>query len=304
MNAMRVLSYIDLVARTGSIRRAAERLHISSTAVNRAILALERELGVQLFERRQNGVRLSSAGEAYVLFARQTLGGLDRVRSEMEDLRGIRRGRVSIATIQSVAGTLLPQAIAAFQLNHPGVVFEVAVLGNDAILEALETDAVELGIAFNPPPHPGTSALASLEQSLCVVMAETHPLAGRKTLRLHECIDHKLALADSSRIGRQLMDGMLRRAGFRGAPALVSDSFELLAAWCRAGTGLCFQIGVGVPQGTGLVSVPLDERGAPGPLVVLARRGRALTLQAGSFADALAGLLKGQHANGPGNPDR
>jgi DNA-binding transcriptional LysR family regulator len=296
MNALRVLTYIDLVARTGSIRRAAERLHISSTAVNRAILALERELGAQLFERRQNGVRLSSAGEAYVLFARQTLGGLERVRSEMEDLRGIRRGRIAIAAIQSVAGTLLAQAIAAFQARYPGVVFEVAVLGNDAILEALESDTVELGIAFNPPPHAGTTTLAILEQSLCVVMADAHPLSGRTSLRLHECLEYRLALADSSRIGRQLMDTMLRRAGFRGAPALVSDSFELLAAWCRAGTGLCFQIGVGVPQGTGLVAVPLQEPGAPGPLVVLAHRGRVLTRQASAFADALVSLLHEQPA--------
>ena len=293
---MRVLTYVDLVARTGSIRKAAERLHISSTAVNRAILALERELGLPLFERRQNGVRLSAAGESYVVFARHTLGELARVRSEVEDLRGLRRGHISVAAIQSVAGTLLPLAIAAYQTQYPGVAFEVAVMGNDAILEALDTDEVELGIAFNPPAHDSMTTLASVDQTLCVVMGSGHPLAGRPALRLHECIEYPLALADSSRIGRQLMDGMLRRAGFRGGPALVSDSFELLASWCRAGQGLCFQISVGVPEGMGLVAIPLQERAAPGPLVVAARRGRMLTVQASTFAEALASTFRGQSA--------
>ena len=290
----RVLTYVDVVARARSMRAAAEQLHISSTALNRAILALERDLGTPLFERVHNGVRLSAAGEAYVVFARRTLVEAAHLRAELEDLRGLRRGRVSLAAIQSVAGTLLPRAISAYQARYPGVGFEVTIAGNDKILAALAGDEVDLGIAFNAPPHREIVIVAAIEQSFRVVMAEDHELARQPTLAVHDCVAWPLGLADASRIGRQLLDLMLHRAGFRGTPVLVSDSFELLAAWCREGRGLCFQIGVGAPRGHGLVSVPLRDAGAAGQLMLAARRGRALSTQAATFIDDLSSLLREQ----------
>ena len=70
MNHLRFLSYVDEVARVGSMRQAAERLHIAPSAVNRRILDIEEELGTLLFERLPRGVRLTSAGELFVIYIR------------------------------------------------------------------------------------------------------------------------------------------------------------------------------------------------------------------------------------------
>ena len=106
------LRYIDAVARAGSIRKAAERLAITSTALNRRILALEDELGVQVFERLPNGVRLSAAGELLIHHVRNQLADMERVKSQIADLRGERRGHVSIACSQALMPFFLPEQVA------------------------------------------------------------------------------------------------------------------------------------------------------------------------------------------------
>ena len=89
---------MDIVAREGSIRRAAERLAITSTALNRRILQLEDELGQPIFERLASGVRLNIAGEIFVQHVRNQMADLSRVQSQIADLSGIRRGHIRIAS--------------------------------------------------------------------------------------------------------------------------------------------------------------------------------------------------------------
>jgi DNA-binding transcriptional LysR family regulator len=72
------LRYLDQVARVGSIRRAAEKLNVASSAVNRQILKLEAEIGVPIFERRGNGVRLTPAGEQLMRHTRNSPSGTAR----------------------------------------------------------------------------------------------------------------------------------------------------------------------------------------------------------------------------------
>ena len=91
------LLFIDAVAKAGSIRRAAETLAITSTVLNRQILSKEEELGVPIFERLPRGVRLSTAGEILIHHIRAQLGDMERVKSQIVDLAGERRGHVSIA---------------------------------------------------------------------------------------------------------------------------------------------------------------------------------------------------------------
>ena len=89
----RALKYLDEVTRTGSIRKAAMSLHVTPSAIDRRILLLEEQLGTAIYERHASGLRLTAAGEILAQHIRRTLQDLERTRSEIEDLRGLRRGR-------------------------------------------------------------------------------------------------------------------------------------------------------------------------------------------------------------------
>ena len=101
MRYMTTIRFIDAVARAGSIRKAADELAITSTALNRRILAVEEELGAPIFERLARGVRLNSAGEIFIHHIRNQISDMERVRTQIADLAGERRGSVAIARTTS-----------------------------------------------------------------------------------------------------------------------------------------------------------------------------------------------------------
>src|SRR5215471_954809 len=119
MKHLRILRYVDEVARSGSIRKAAEHLNVTSSAVNRRIMDLEEELGAPLFERMARGVRLTAAGEVFVHYLREHNGNVERMKSQIEDLKGFRRGTVRIACSQALALDFLPREIAAYRAKFP-----------------------------------------------------------------------------------------------------------------------------------------------------------------------------------------
>ena len=107
----RLLTYVDAVARHGSIRKAAEALNVAPSALNRQILDLEIDLGSALFERLPRGMRLTAAGEVFLAYTRQAISELKAIDSQVEQLRGLVRGQVSVAAVELVVGELLPAAI-------------------------------------------------------------------------------------------------------------------------------------------------------------------------------------------------
>src|SRR5271169_5996371 len=133
----RVLTYVDAVARYGSIRKAADALNVAASALNRQILDLETDLGSTLFERLPRGVRPTAAGEVFLAYARQAISELKVVESRIEQLRGMVRGQVHVAAVESVAGGLLPSAITQFQATHPYVRFRVRIGAPDELVSPL-----------------------------------------------------------------------------------------------------------------------------------------------------------------------
>ena len=119
MHALTPLQFIDAIARAGSIRKAAETLSITSTALNRRVLALEAELGVAIFERLPRGVRLSTAGELLTQHIRNQASDLEKLRSQIADLTGERRGHVAIACSQALLPYFLPEEIGRYRRDHP-----------------------------------------------------------------------------------------------------------------------------------------------------------------------------------------
>ena len=116
----RFLRYFIAVGRLGSIRKAADELNVSASAIDRQILNVEAEIGMPLFERLPTGLRLTAAGEI-MMAAGGALAekALSEVRAQIEDLRGLKRGHVEIAVIDALAKGMIPAAIQSLQTRYP-----------------------------------------------------------------------------------------------------------------------------------------------------------------------------------------
>jgi DNA-binding transcriptional LysR family regulator len=291
----RLLVYVDAVARHGSIRKAADALNVASSALNRQILDLELDLGTALFERLPRGVRLTAAGEMFLAYARQAISELKAVESRVEQLRGLVRGQVGIAAVESVATELLPAAIIRFQAEHPNVRFNVRIGVPEELTAALIADQVDLILTHYPPPRKHVAVIASAEQQLCALMIRDHPLANRGGLRLHDCLAYPLALGDTSLAGRVLIEQVLAQASFDLDPRLVSNSVETMKAFARMNRGICFQFRnpgeALVPPGD-MIALPLiDPPLLQAKLILATRRGRVLPIAAASFAEQIKSAI-------------
>ena len=294
MNHLRFLRYVDEIARAGSIRGAAERLHVAPSAVNRRLLDLEEELGTPIFERLPRGMRLTAAGELFIDYVRSRAAALDHVRSRIEELRGLRRGTVRVAISQALAPSFLAPVIARFRRSHPLVDFQVRVFDHGQALTALRAFEIDLALVFNLPPQPGVERQVLLEQRLHAIMHAEHPLARtRGPLRLRECAEWPLALPDRDTGGRQMLERFLVRSSVRLRPVIESNSFEFLRSCLEDRESISFQIGIGALIGRAdLVARVVDDAGFPrGDLVLAHLAGRQLPAIAHAFAGAVRQAL-------------
>ena len=178
MRHLQTLRLIQDVARAGSIRKAAEDQNITSSALNRRIQAFEAEFGSQIFERLPRGVRLNPAGELLMQHIRSQISDLERIRGQVADLSGARRGHVSIACSQAVNPIFLPEQISRYRADHPAVTFSVRVRDRAAAERELSTFSSDLALVFEPIYLADFEVIKAIPQPVCAVMAADHPLAG------------------------------------------------------------------------------------------------------------------------------
>ena len=282
------LTYIDAVTKAGSIRKAAETLAITSTALNRRILAMEEELGVPIFERLPRGVRLTTAGEILIHHIREQLTDMERVKSQIADLTGERRGHVSIACSQALLSFFLPEQITIYRKEHPAVTFSVLLRDRAAAEQALTDFSADLLLVFEPIRLFEFQTLLNIRQPLHAVMEKNHPLAKQESVRLRECLQFPLALPTEEFGVRQLLEAAVRRTSLSLDPVVVSDSFEYLRSHAFAENVLTFQIPIGLPGNddfSEIVSRPVAQQDVPPGLLYFGQlRGRTMPVAAARFA--------------------
>lgn len=291
MRHLLTLRFIDAVAKAGSIRRAAETLAITSTALNRRILAIEEDLGVEIFERFPRGVRLSAAGEILIHHIRSQLSDIERVKSQIADLSGERRGHVAIACSQALVPYFLPEQISTYRQDHPAVTFDVLVRDRAAAEQSLIEISADLAIVFEPVRLSEFQILLTIRQPVHAVMRPDHPLASSKSLRLRDCVRFPIALPTAPYGVRHLMELAVRKTSLELQPALESDSFEFLRHYARSENILSFQLPIGLPSldnEDGTVNRPIDVRDVPAGFLYFGQlRGRTLPVAAARFAQQM-----------------
>lgn len=225
----RLLNYVDEVARTGSIRKAASHLNVAASAISRQILALETEIGTPLFQRLPRKLVLTAAGEVLIGHVRQTLKDLSRARDKIEELKGLRRGEITVAMMSGLASNLVPGTVKQFRAANPRVALHLTLLttGED-IQSAVASGEADLGIGFDFTKDGNLKTLARAVGRLGATMAPNHPLAKRSQIRLSDCIDYPLVIADASTAIRPYLDTAFARASLEPQPVIQTNAIEIM----------------------------------------------------------------------------
>jgi len=297
MRHLTPLQYIDAIARAGSIRKAAETLAITSTALNRRVLALEEELGVPIFERLPRGVRLSTAGELLIQHIRNQVADFEKLKSQIADLAGERRGHVAIACTQALVPYFLPREIASYRRAHPAVTFDIRVDDSDGAWQALADHSVDLALVFEPQRLREVQVLASVPQQIRAVMAPGHPLARHAQVRLSECASFPAGLPALPSGVRRLLENALQRSSATLDIVLQAGSFEFLRRHLAQEDLVTFEIPIGLPDGDAeVIHRPLDRRDiVEGLLHLCQKRGRTMPVAAAKFAQQLERALHNRY---------
>lgn len=290
MKHLQDFAYIDAVMRAGSIRKAADDMNITASALNRRIQRFEEEFGSEIFERLPRGVRLNPAGEMLVQHFRAQVSDLRRVQSQVADLSGIRRGHVSIACSQALIPYFMPEHIARYRVSHPGVTFSVSVRDREAAERDLSTFRSDLALVFEPVLLVDFEVLMSVQQTIHVLMRDDHPLAKQSVLRLRDCLDHPHVVPSQQYGVRHLLDAAAARGTRAIAPVVEADSFDFMRHYVFHENAIAFQIPIGLRfgPGSGMVALPLTNRDVPsGNLLLGQMRGRTLPVASARFAQSL-----------------
>jgi len=294
--APRLYLYFDAITRHGSIRAAAESLRIASSALNRRVLDLEREVGTELFERLPNGVRLTAAGEIFAAHVRRTLADVRQVGEQIKERQGQFSGHVAIGSAESAAIDILPRLIATFQQRYAQARFTLAVGTPRELLTALLEDRVDLILTHEEHVHHDISVLARVKMPFCALMRADHPLAGKTRLSIHECQDFPVVLAEEQLAARALVDSALSAGALKMQPVLVTNMFEVMKKYVRQTSAISFHFYLAKLSSEaldGLVAVPLSDRQlAEAKLTLAVRRARVLPASAQAVCERLQNLLR------------
>lgn len=299
MKHLKTLQSIASVAKSGSIRKSAERLAITPSALTRKIQDFETELGTAIFERMPQGMRLNPAGELVLRHIRDQLSDFERLRSQIADLSGVRRGHVAIATSQAFAHGLIPNAIEAYRAQHPLVSFTVLVRDHMHAVSAVTSFDADVALVLQPPAVPEFQPLIVLHEPLCALMNKDHPLAESGTVRLRECLRFFVAMPGPSLAIRHLLQAAIVRSSLPINMVVESDSFEVLRSYAGRDDVITFQIRAGLPnESDNLIARQIDQRDIPAAQLVLGQlRGRSLSVAASKFVDQLSGSLHSEYGS-------
>ncbi|WP_049735036.1 LysR family transcriptional regulator [Rhizobium ecuadorense] len=276
----KTLRFLEQVSRFGSMRKAAENLNISSSALNRQILSLEEEVGMPLFERLPRKLRLTAAGEVLVAHAQAVERDYRSTMGRIAALKGMGRGTIRLSTMGGlIYGPLLTVAC-DFIRQHSRMLVRVEIQPSPEMIAArVLSGESDIGLGYNILPNPGLRVLQSIEVDIGAVVAPGHPLTRKDGLRLSDCIHHPIVTGTDSMAIRSVMDHAFATADIPLQPTVETDSIEVIKQFAMSGNCITFlnpfDISAEIDRGA-LVWLPLAERYFPIPSLRLVTRSKGV----------------------------
>ena len=236
-----VLKYFVEVARSGSVRKASEKLFVAASAVNRQILNLEEELGVELFDRVPNGMRLNPAGERLLRHAQSTLHDFEVVRAELDALKGERTGHVKVVSMDSLFIDVLPAVVEEFSRVYPAATYTFTTAQPMDVAAMVLSGQADIGCCFLGRLPAGVAAVSLAAMPLGIVMPPGHPLADQERISLAELARYPFMRSSTSAAVTSAMCPEFARFWDETEPVATCTWTPMLKRLIIAGKGVsCF----------------------------------------------------------------
>lgn len=174
-----------------SLKSAADRENLTTSAVSKRLTAIEDHIGAPLMHRGKGGIQLTAAGEAFLPAARGLLQSITRIQAHMSEYRGGAHGRVRVAASMTAIGSFLPDDIADFMARHSDIQVSLDERVSPEVLRSVEEGASDLGIYWDAVGTGNLQAFPYRADHLVVLVHRDHALAGRKRLKFSETLNYE-----------------------------------------------------------------------------------------------------------------
>ncbi len=288
-NRLKQLRAFCYTAKSGSVSRAAEQLYLSQPSVSLQIQALERELGVTLFERRGPTIRLTAEGKTLLELAMPLVEGMDGLADSFAAQCGnLQGGELNVAAGESTILYILPEPIKQFAKRYPGVRIKLHnVTGRDgmAMLRADEADFA-VGSMLEVPDDVDYQPIFTYNPVL--ITAEDHPLASKKALQLKDISPYGLILPPRHLSTWRIVDLVFQQHKLNYTVALEAGGWEVIKKYVEMGLGVSIVTDICLGHDEPLAQIPLNEYFPTRSYGVVLRQGKILSPQAKEFIQIMA----------------
>lgn len=254
---LRQLRYLVALAEERHFTRAAAREHVAQPALSQQIKRLEDEVGLPLVERTTRQVAITDAGQLLVARARRALAEIEAATSELEGLKGVTTGHVTVGAMHTMGPIDVSLALAIFHERHPGVELTVREQSSEELAQMLRDDELDLAflsVTERVESH-GLGLHQLVSEELVAVLPENHRLARRRKLRMAELEEEEFISYRAGARLRELLMAAGRHAGFQ--PQIKLESNE---------SGRIRRL---VARGMGVAILPRSDATAPGAPVAV-----------------------------------
>ena len=251
------LRYFTAIVRAGSFTRAAEQLGITQPSLSQQIRRLEKQIGNPLFERLGRSVRLTAYGEALRQPAANILQQVAETRSSLAHLQRGVRGSLRVGVIPTIMPYLIAPRIGEFSQRFPEVELHFAEDTTSQLVEQLQAGDLDLAVSALPVRNPDIVCSELAREPLFLAVAETHPLAAKAEVDLHDLRSERMLLLKE---GHCLRDDVLlscSRAKAELHSTFETDQLASIFQFVRSGFGLTVVPAMAASHATGCTLIPL-----------------------------------------------
>lgn len=235
---VRHLSLVHEIAATGSVTRAAERLHLTQSALSHQLRDIESRLGIQLFLRLGKRMVLTPPGERVLGAARRVLDEIGRTEEDLKLMSQNGKGVLRLCTQCNTGYHWLPPLLQSFHRKFPGVDVQIMVNATDRPIDALLEGQIDLAVVTSEVDDKRLSTAPLFEDELVAVVPASHPFAKRVYVEPEDFAEEHLIIYKADRQDSYTFTRILGPAGVEPARVSQVPLTEAILELVKAGLGV------------------------------------------------------------------